>query len=187
MLEQRPRAARAEPVPKDVERFGQVAIGPIEPRTRVVLRLRPAEAARRGAVAGLALDGAINTATWTGDRRALRLGPDEWLIVGHDDEAEELFAGLAADLTGVVHASVDVSHRQAGFVVSGAGAADVLNAGCPLDLSLAAFPPGAVTRSVLGKVEIMLTRVDETTFEVETWRSFAAYLRTFLVHAARDA
>ena len=42
-------------------------------------------------------------------------------------------------------------------------------------MSLTAFPAGAVTRTVFGKIEIILYRVEEETFRVECWRSFAEY------------
>jgi len=51
--------------------------------------------------------------------------------------------------------------------------------GCPLDLSLAAFPIGKVTRTVFESAQIMIARVDEQSFYVETWRSFGPYLRDF--------
>ena len=69
---------------------------------------------------------------------------------------------------------------------SGPCAADLLNAGCPQDLSLAAFPVGACSRTILGKVEIVLLRTAETTFRVEVWRSFSDYAFAFLAQAARS-
>ena len=71
--------------------------------------------------------------------------------------------------------------------VTGPGAADTINAGCPQDLSLAAFPVGACSRTILGKVEIVLLRTGEDAFRVECWRSFSDYVLTFLTEAARDA
>ena len=62
----------------------------------------------------------------------------------------------------------------------------MINAGCPLDLSPAAFPAGAATRTLLGKAEIILSRSDDApAFEIECGRSFAAYVRDFLFVAAR--
>ena len=72
-------------------------------------------------------------------------------------------------------------------MVEGAGAEDVLSAGCPQDLSPAAFPVGACSRTVLGKIEIVLLRTSEDAFRVECWRSFSDYAYTFLADAARDA
>ena len=84
----------------------------------------------------------------------------------------------------MLHSAVDVSHRNCAILVTGRAAVDVLNAGCPLDLSLAAFPVGAATRTVLGKIEIVLMRTGEDAFRVECWRSFADYAFTYLADAA---
>jgi sarcosine oxidase subunit gamma len=122
------------------------------------------------------------TSASKGGRSALWLGPDEWLVI--DQTGDPL-----ADCAGVrdLHSAVGVSHRNVGISVSGAGAEATLNAGCPQDLSLAAFPVGACSRSILGKVEIVLLRTGDDAFRVECWRSFSDYVWTFLTEAARDA
>lgn len=185
MLETRHKAVRTAPLPLAKEAIAGVAIEPLAPRTRLSLRMRPAEAARIGSVAGLTLDVGINRTSEAEGRRAVRLGPDEWLILGDADETEELAAKVAAALAGVFHALVDVGHRNCGLLVRGADAEAALNAGCPLDVAPAAFLVGTATRTVLGKAEILLARVGEDAFEVECWRSFADYVRGFLVEAAR--
>lgn len=185
MLETRHTATRTAPFPLAKESLAGVTIEPLAPRTRLSLRLRPAEAARVGAAAGLAFDVGITGVSEAAGRRAVRLGPDEWLILGHADETEELAARIASDLEGVFHSLVDVSHRNCGLLVRGPAAEATLNAGCPLDLAPSAFPVGTATRTVFAKAEILLARVEDDAFEVECWRSFATYVRGFLVEAAR--
>lgn len=186
MLDVRHNATRRSPYPSAQETIAGVTLAPIPPRTRLSLRLRPAEAARRGTLAGLAIAIDITRFSRDGEHRAHRLGPDEWLIVGDGDETEDLARRISDELAGTVHALVDIGHRQGGMIVSGASAAAVLNAGCPLDLDVAAFPVRSTTRTVLGKIEVLLTRTADDTFEVEAWRSFADYLRGFLQDAARS-
>ena len=94
---------------------------------------------------------------------------------------------LESVLEGTAHSLVDVSHRQIGLIASGPAAARVLNAGCPLDLDLKAFPVGFATRTLFDKAEIVLWRRAEATFHVEVWRSFAPYLAASLAEAARGA
>jgi sarcosine oxidase subunit gamma len=120
--------------------------------------------------------------TGKGGRAALWLGPDEWLVI--DTAGNDPMADCAK--VKALHSAADISHRHVAIDVSGAGAADVLNAGCPRDLSLAAFPVGAAARTVLGKIEIVLLRTGENAFRVECWRSFSDYAFTFLAEAARD-
>ncbi len=114
-------------------------------------------------------------------RHALWLGPDEWLILAdvlptpcHDD-----WAAIGASL-------VDVSDRQIGLEISGAAADRRLASGCPLDLALAAFPTGAVARTLFHKAEIILWRTAETRFRIETWRSFAPYVTELLNDPAAE-
>jgi sarcosine oxidase, subunit gamma len=120
-------------------------------------------------------------------RAALWLGPDEWLLIADGGEAAAIGDMLESVLEGTAHSLVDVSHRQIGLIASGAAAARVLNAGCPLALDLKAFPVGFATRTVFDKMEIVLWRRAETTFHVEVWRSFAPYLVGSLAEAARGA
>jgi sarcosine oxidase subunit gamma len=120
-------------------------------------------------------------------RTALWLGPDEWLVI--DEGTVSPGGGLmqAAASSGVVHSAVDVSHRNTAILVSGSGAAKAINAGCPQDLSLAVFPVGACSRTVLAKVEIVLLRTAEDSFRVEVWRSFSDYAFGLLAEGAQDA
>lgn len=114
------------------------------------------------------------TSSVEGVQAALWLGPDEWLWLG---AAPPELEGLDA---------IDISHRHLGFVLEGPGAADALNEGCPLDLAPAAFPPGACTRTLFGKIEIILWRRDPDRFEIEVARSFAEPLRSLLQAALDD-
>ncbi|MDL2405488.1 sarcosine oxidase subunit gamma [Rhizobium calliandrae] len=116
-------------------------------------------------------------------RYALWLGPDEWLII---DESGVDLLGLPGD-AGVLYAATDISHRNTAIIVSGPGAETSLAGGCPQDLSLQAFPVGACSRTLFGKAEVVLLRIDEETFRVEVWRSFSDYAFGLLAEAAEDA
>jgi sarcosine oxidase subunit gamma len=118
-----------------------------------------------------------------GVRAALWLGPDEFLLLA--PQADLLTEDLTHALQAHAHALVDVSHRQVALQIHGPDAADMLNAGCPLDLHPDTFPVGMCTRTVLAKSEIILWRTAPETFRLETVRSFARYVRAFLEEAAR--
>ncbi|MDX6750138.1 sarcosine oxidase subunit gamma family protein (plasmid) [Geminicoccaceae bacterium 1502E] len=153
--------------------------------TRFSLRLRPAAASRLGSVAGFRLDQDINRMTTTGERRSLRLGPDEWLLLAPEEEGEDLAAAIAGELGETFHALVDVGHREVAFEVEGPSAAEVINSGCPLDLREAAFAAGSATRTLLAKADIVLARPGEApVWRVECGRSFAAYVEGWLKEAA---
>ena len=175
MLETRYRAARALPL----------ATLPRPAASGASVSVRPAGAESRfSPLAGLPLDAPINTVGTDGEVWIVRLGPDEWLVGGPEADADLLQGRIHEALAGLPHALVDVSHRNVGIAVSGRQAAAVFNAGCPLDLSETAFPPGSATRTLLGKAEIVLIRAAAAPlYRVECWRSFSTYVHGFLNEA----
>ena len=147
---------------------------------RFILRGGPGAVAAAGAALGFALPTDACRAASGGDRHALWLGPDEWLILAQTGETETLFAALEGAMAHHPCALVDVSARQFALELNGTDAAETLNVGCPLDLDIAAFPISMCTRTVLAKAEIVLWRTGEKTFHLEVWRSFATYVRGIL-------
>ena len=122
------------------------------------------------------------SAAQNGPRYAFWLGPDEWLVV--DEAGEDLMARLR-DIE-APYSAVDISHRNVGLIVEGAGAAAAINAGCPVDLRSDRFPVGKVVRTVIGKAEVVLYRKEENTFRIECWRSFSSYVFGLLDQGAKD-
>lgn len=182
MAELAQTAQRAHPLQTGHAGVGSVSVTLADNATRVSLRARPDAVAVLSKALGLSLPLKPKTTATAGNRAALWIGPDEWLVLDADGSS------LAADLAKVkvLHSAVDVSHRNVGIIVSGRGADAVVNGGCPQDLSLTAFPVGAASRTVLGKIEIVLWRTAEDTFRVECWRSFSGYAYSFLQESARD-
>jgi len=152
--------------------------------TRLILRGRANAIAAATIPLGFALPLQPCRSVTVGARNALWLGPDEWLILA--PSADPIAPALSHAMQSHPHALVDVSHRQCALQLTGAGATETLNAGCPLDLDDTAFPIGMCTRTVLAKSEIVLWRRATETFHLEIARSFAPYVRAFLLEAARD-
>ena len=163
------------------------AIRPLPGAARFALRLREEDSAAISEAAGFRLDQRLNSFATHGERLSLRLGPNEWLLIGPEADSEAIAAEIATALGERFHALVDIGHRNVALEVKGPHAADIINAGCPLDLFEASFPTGSATRTLLGKAEIVLARVDDApSYRVECWRSFATYVHGFLTEAARD-
>ena len=175
-------ATRRTPALIPVAQGNLVSVLP--PADRFVLRLRGPTI---GPVGGVDLSGPINSARGTAGRFAARLGPDEWLLIFPEGEGAEARAALEQGLVGHVFSVVPVGHRNAAIAVRGRHARTVLNAGIALDLSDEAFPGGMATRTLLGKAEVVLVRVQVgENFRVECCRSFAPYVYAFLSDAARE-
>jgi sarcosine oxidase subunit gamma len=153
--------------------------------TRLSFRGRPPAVAAASRTFGVALPELPCRAASGAGRAALWLGPDEWLLLLAAGDAPD-GAGLAQALAGLPHSLVDISHRNVALEIAGVAAARVLNAGCPLDLDLAAFPVGMCTRTLFGKAEIVLWRTAAERFHVEVWRSFADYVWSLLREAGRE-
>lgn len=175
------QAARRDPaVTASAAHSGLVQ--PLPAASRVSVRIK-----RNGTLAA-PFDLPVNRCVAHEDRCVLRLGPDEWMIIGPETDTDAMSAQTETALADRPHAVVDISHRNVAFEVSGQQAAEILNAGCPLDLHPAAFPPGSATRTLLGMAEIILVRLaEEPVFRVECWRSFATYVHGFLIEAERNA
>lgn len=137
--------------------------------TRWVLRCAPDVAAT------LPLPQQMLRAQEDGARAALRLGPDEWLLLAEEGATPDAWPPV-----------VDVSHGRIALELAGVDAAAALNEGCALDLSEAAFPVGMCTRTLFGKVEILLWRRGPALWRVEVARSFGDYLQAFLAEAIQD-
>lgn len=163
-------------------RHGGISVKVLPPAERLALRAPAASVAALSSALKIRLPNAPKTSAKAGTRTSLWLGPDEWLVI------DEGGGDPLADCRPVtaLHSAVGISHRNVAIEVSGPGAEACINSGCPRDLSLHAFGVGACSRTILGKVEIVLYRSAEDAFRVEVWRSFSDYVFEFLSVAAKD-
>jgi sarcosine oxidase, subunit gamma len=176
-------ATRALPLSRVHGGSATVRLEPAAPATRISLRVRSEDVAALSSALGVDLPVRPKTSAFANGRTALWLGPDEWLMI---DEGESGLMTAAAN-SGALHSAADVSHRNTAILVSGPGAAAAINSGCPQDLSLEAFPVGACSRTLFGKVEVVLLRTGDDAFRMEVWRSFSDYAFGLLAEGARDA
>jgi sarcosine oxidase, subunit gamma len=176
-------ATRALPLSRVHGGFPTVRLEPAAPATRISLRVRAEDVSALSSALGVDLPVRPKTSAFANGRTALWLGPDEWLVI---DEGESGLMTAAAN-SGALHSAADVSHRNTAILVSGPDAATAINSGCPQDLSLDAFPVGACSRTLFGKVEVVLLRTGDDAFRMEVWRSFSDYAFGLLAEGARDA
>lgn len=176
------QATRMEPLAGRIAGAAGVSLTPAAPAARVSLRANPADVKALSKALGLELPvKPKTTASNSKGRLAAWLGPDEWLII---DEAGDPLADLAK--VKALYSAVDISHRNTAILLSGEGARSTLESGCPQNLADAVFPVGAASRTVLGKIEVVIIRTGESEFRLECWRSFSDYAFTFLSEAAGD-
>jgi heterotetrameric sarcosine oxidase gamma subunit len=159
-------------------RSTEVTLSAVPPLTRLVVRAELGSIETLGDMVGVQLPTEACRSNTSHSRAALWLGPDEWLLLA-DRGAEVPAAHPAGSI-------VDVSHAMTGIVVAGSRAGWAINAFCALDLHPVAFPVGMCTRTVFGKVEIVLWRTAAETFRIEVARSLAPYVWACLEEARRE-
>ena len=158
------------------------------PSAAVDLRVDPAGGGP-DAVAD-ALGGPLPTAadSWTEvpGGRAMRLGPDEWLLTHatarpedwefHVDEAAAAHAGTA----------VDVSAQRTTIRLRGPAARELLAFGCAIDLRPASFPHGRCAQTLLGQAPVLLVAHGDDDLQLFVRTSMAGYVVDWLVDAAQE-
>ncbi len=145
------------------------------------------EALRAAVTAGVGIDvpGPLR-AVFDGATGAVWMSPDELLLFTAYDQADSLAAGLGEALAGKHHMAVNVSDARAVITLAGAGVAEVLAKGAPVDLSEAAFPAGTARRTHIGGVAVGFWRKAEHEWEIVCLRSFARYLFDWLVESSGE-
>ena len=128
-----------------------------------------------------------NTVTSGVERRALWLGPDEWLIVGPVDQEKALAQALRDGLEGAFGSIVDVSANRTVLEIRGPKAGDLLAHGVAIDLDNRSFGPGRCAETLLAKAQVIIERVgDDQAFHLFVRASFAAYVADWLLDAAAE-
>ena len=178
-------ATRSNPLDGMVISAGpKLVMAPVNDYTRLSLRIAKKNLSKAAAAFGRDIPSNIGDMASTGEKTALCLGPDEWLLLARENEGEEIAARFAKMSEQTTHSLVDVSHRTVAIDISGPAASSVLNAGCPLNLD--AMTVGGCARSVLDKAEIILMKLGKEHYRVEVARSFAEYTWNFLSGAGRE-
>jgi len=122
--------------------------------------------------------------TVAGDNRALWMSPDELMVFCERSAAPGMVAAFM-EKAGDAHVlALDVSDARAVFRVSGEKAWRVLAKGAPVDLAPGRYAVGDVRRTRIATVAAGIVKIDESSFEVFCFRSYAAYMWNWLTVGA---
>jgi sarcosine oxidase subunit gamma len=168
----------------DLARLSQTTAGAIDAvevafPAQVDLRVDPAH------VGSMPFRLPLEPNTWLtdGGRDVLWLGPDEWLVVGAPWSATTIAGELDAALSGVHRSVVDVSAARAVLDLRGAAVAELLAAGCSLDLHPRSWRAGMCAQTLLARAQVLLQQREGAT-RVFVRPSFAGYLLDWLLDAS---
>jgi sarcosine oxidase subunit gamma len=167
-----------------------VAIEEIAGRAMIDLRIAPGEEQARNAafsVLGFGLPSTPRSSSMEGDRAALWLSIDQWLIVDAPPRRQALFDGLSAALGGHFAAVTDLSDARAVVRLCGEGAGLILMKGLDPDLSQADARAGSVRRAAFAGVDaiVHIARSAPETIDIFVDRSVADHAWSWLVRAAQ--
>ena len=191
-------AIRRSPLANYAERFatlyeatgGGVSIREQPFVTQINLRVDPRGdviMSRLRSYFGFGLPLTPNTVASSGDRRAMWLGPDEWLIVGPVDQSAAIHQALRAELADAPSSVVDVSASRVMLRIEGDQARALLSCGVAIDLHPRVFAPARCAQTLLAKALAVIERRSHDAFHVYVRSSYARYLADWLLDAARGA
>src|ERR1700694_5284700 len=131
---------------------GELSIRELSFISQVNLRADPTDTdlmRRLAAALGFTLPVVPNSVASREERRALWLGPDEWLIVGPDGQQEAIERALRNGLDSASGSIVDVSANCTLLEIRGARARELLAHGVSIDLDARSFSPDQCAQTLL--------------------------------------
>ena len=189
-------ATRRSPLADYADRFtaiheatsGAISIRELPFLTQINLRADPADGEVMGQLVealGLDLPRTPNSVATTRDRRALWLGPNEWLIVAAVHQAKAIEDTWRSAMVGSTASIVDVSANRTVLLIQGELAQALLAHGIAIDLDPRVFAPGHCAQTLLAKAQVVIERrSDDNAFQVYVRGSYASYLADWLLEAA---
>ena len=183
-----PDAAALQPQPilppgaLDLSPRLRAAISPPLARVRLQLAARELPAASEIRVGDVALPARVNR--WAGPEPVIcRIAPDLWMLQASGVAPAALLAGTADACAGRTCAITDLSDALATISLTGDNATALLDRGCGLDLSPAAFPADACTRTRLAGLAVLVRRAGPNACELTVEAPAARWLHDWIVDA----
>lgn len=134
---------------------------------------------------GCVLPAEANTFGRSGNDAVIWLAPTRFLCVSPDQGAGVLEGALRV-ACGEAGAIIDVSHGRTVTRVSGPRARDMLMKGPPIDLHPSVFKPGSAAQSNMAHCGVLVTCVEDDTFDVYCFRAFGQHLWEWLCEASLE-
>lgn len=151
---------------------------------RFNLRIDPDRLEAASNAFGLALPFIIGQGAEDGERRALCLGPDEWVLSANSADRDAIASAFAELYAELPHSLVEISDREIALSLEGPQVETLLTVGCPIDVEN--FAVGAGVRTIFDGVQVLLYREGQNRFTLEIWRSFVPHVLDLLDTANKE-
>lgn len=120
------------------------------------------------------------------DVTVLWLSPDEYLVISQSVGGSTLVSYLRAGAAAGDSAVLDLSANRTTLRLEGPSARAVLEKGCPLDLHPRAFSPGTAVATSIGRVPVLLWKVEDESYRILPRASYADFLGRWLIDAMAE-
>ena len=137
-------------------------------------------------ITGCTFPPAANKFTTAGERHAVWLGPDEFMIMCEAGKDEELASAIQASFGSRHTAVTNITDALAAFHLKGAAVRQVLAKGCALDLNQNSFTSGDAAQTLLSHAAVTIMALTDDEFIVICRTSFASYLHNWFLDAALE-
>jgi len=141
---------------------------------------------RLAQILGAELPGRCGEVATGHDVVVLWLSPDEYLVISQSVAGSTLVSYLRGGVSDGAAAVVDLSANRTTFRLEGPSAQAVLEKGCPLDLHPRAFAAGTAVATNIGRVPVLLWKVDTDSYRILPRASYADYLGRWLIDAMAE-
>ena len=137
-------------------------------------------------ITGCTFPPAANKFTTAGERHAVWLGPDEFMIICEAGKDEELASAIHTSFGSLNAAVTNITDALAAFYLKGAAVRQVLAKGCALDLHHNSFTSDDAAQTLLSHAAVTIMALADDEFIVICRTSFASYLHDWFLDAALE-
>ena len=137
-------------------------------------------------ITGCTFPPAANKFTTAGERHAVWLGPDEFMIICEAGKDEELASAIHTSFGSLNAAVTNITDALAAFYLKGAAVRQVLAKGCALDLHHSSFTSDDAAQTLLSHAAVTVMALADDEFIVICRTSFASYLHDWFLDAALE-
>ena len=142
--------------------------------------------ARLAKILGAELPGGCGEVAAGHDVVVLWLSPDEFLVISQSVAGSTLVSYLRAGVSEGGAAVVDLSANRTTLRLEGPSARAVLEKGCPLDLHPRSFAEGTAVVTNIGRVPVILWKVEADSYRILPRASYADFLGRWLIDAMAE-